>query len=285
MKKSNKYISIIMQTKNSEEFLHETFNSILKQDITLDIFIADADSNDKTLEIINKYKKYLNIEVVSKYDSGQSDALNKGVNSVNTPYFLTIGSDDIILPYTIKEFINIIKSGITEEYLYISSDTFIFNKEKILKYNFGSVQRKLFVNNGIWFGPFPSVIWNTKIVKSIGAFREDLHFSMDYELVQRYNKLYNNNKINLHLNKICGGFRLHSKSKTTSSEFDSLFKKEQKSIEREYKLNRSKKLILKIIYNFLSLPRYRRYLLFNKKIISNYLKVIKNKNIELIRHE
>ena len=70
--------------------MHETLNSILKQKIDLDIYVADGSSKDKTLEIINLYKKYLNIEVVSNSDSGQSNALNKALNFVET-LLLTIG--------------------------------------------------------------------------------------------------------------------------------------------------------------------------------------------------
>ena len=127
----NKYISIIIPTLNSEEFLHESLNSILQQKIDLDIYLADGSSKDKTLEIVNNYKKYLNIEVVSNSDYGQSNALNKALDFVKTPFFLTLQSDDIILPNMIKDFIDIIKFKNGEDYLYISADTFFFNKGKI----------------------------------------------------------------------------------------------------------------------------------------------------------
>ena len=53
----------------------------------LDIFVSDGGSHDKTLEILENYKKYLNIKVVSNSDSGQSDAFNKALNFVETLIF------------------------------------------------------------------------------------------------------------------------------------------------------------------------------------------------------
>lgn len=281
MEKNNKYISLIIPTFNSEKFLHETLNSILKQNINLNIFVADGNSKDKTLEIINNYKKYLDIKVISKSDSGQSNALNKSLNFIKTPYFLTLQSDDIILPNMIKEFIKVIEFQ-KEDFLYISSDRFSFNKGKILKYNFGSKQRNIFVKNGVWFGPFPSMIWNTKLVKSLGGFREDLDFVMDFELVQRFNKTFMNKKINYHINKIYGGLRKHPDAKTTSSILKKVFLNEQQSIKKEYKISSFKQLICTMIYKIPSLIRYKRRLYVDQNKINNYLNLLKNRNIELV---
>ena len=281
----NKYISIIIPTLNSEEFLHESLNSILQQKIDLDIYLADGSSKDKTLEIVNNYKKYLNIEVVSNSDYGQSNALNKALDFVKTPFFLTLQSDDIILPNMIKDFIDIIKFKNGEDYLYISADTFFFNKGKIQKYNFGCFQRRFFVKNGIWVGPFPSMIWNTKVVKNIGGFREDLHFCMDFELVQRYNKKFLNPKINYHLNKIYGGFRKHPNAKTTSIKLKSKVKNEHISVEKEYKIKIYKRNFLLILFKFLYLTKYLRYISLNEKRIINYLKVIKNRNLKFVLNQ
>ncbi len=281
MGKNNLDISIVIPTLNSEKFLHETLNSILKQNINLDIYVADGSSKDKTLEIINDYKQYLDIKVISNSDSGQSNALNKSLNFIKTPYFLTLQSDDIILPNMIKEFSKVIKFQ-KEDFLYISSDRFCFNEGKVLKYNFGSWQRKLFVRNGVWFGPFPSMIWNTKLVKELGGFREDLDFVMDFELVQRFNKTFKNKKINYHINKIYGGLRKHADAKTTSYKLKSVFLNEQRRIKKEYKISNYIQFIFTILYQILSLIRNKRYLFLDKERIINYIDLLKNRNIDLV---
>ena len=282
MYKSNKVISIIIPTHNSAQFIHETFNSILKQKINIDIFIADGNSKDNTLEIINEYKKYLNIKVISKSDKGQSDGINKALSYVKTPYFLWLNSDDIILPSMISDFLIFIKDNKRKNFLYISADNFDFNRCKIFKYNFGSVQRELFIKNGIWIGPFPALVWDTELFKSLGGLREDLHYSMDYELVQRFTKLNKNKTINLHINKVLGGFRKHNMGKTTSLKMQKEFQKEQFYLEKEYGISNLKKRFLKYIYKVLNLFISIKFFSIKQKEIKKYLHIIKIKNISLI---
>ena len=279
MNQSNKLISIIIPTHNSEEFIHETFNSILIQDINLEILIADGSSKDNTIEIINKYNKYLNIKIISVSDKGQSNAINKALNHVKTPYFLWLNSDDVILPNMIKEFIKFIKDNKNNKYLYISADNFDFNRSKILKYNFGSVQRKLFIHNGIWIGPFPAIIWNTELFRNLGGLREDLNYSMDFELIQRFCKVNKKKNINLHINKVLGGFRRHDKGKTSSTKLENKFKKEQYFLEKEYNISKSRKLIFKYLFKLFTFSKLIRSFFIDKQKIEEFLKLIKNTDI------
>ena len=56
--KKKPFFSIITVTKNSERFIERNIKSVLNQTIKdYEHIIIDGKSNDKTLEIINKYKK------------------------------------------------------------------------------------------------------------------------------------------------------------------------------------------------------------------------------------
>ena len=73
--------SIITVVKNDEINLEKTIKSIIKQRELNDVeyIVIDGKSNDRTVEIINKYKKHIN-KFISEPDKGIYDAMNKGLN-------------------------------------------------------------------------------------------------------------------------------------------------------------------------------------------------------------
>jgi len=73
-------ISIITVVKNGSEYLEETIQSVLDQTYSpIEYIIVDGDSTDNSLEIINKYDKYIS-KWISEPDHGIYDAMNKGIS-------------------------------------------------------------------------------------------------------------------------------------------------------------------------------------------------------------
>lgn len=98
-------ISIIIATFNSSKYLNRCLNSLYKQiDKNFKIYIADNCSTDNTVKIIDFWKKKLKIKVRSKKDYGIYDAINQTLRSVDTEYYLVLGSDDFLYPRAIKEY-------------------------------------------------------------------------------------------------------------------------------------------------------------------------------------
>lgn len=74
-------ISIVTPSFNQGQFIEETIRSIVLQNYpNLEYIIMDGGSSDNTLEIIEKYRPWIDI-VVSEKDGGQSDALIKGLKN------------------------------------------------------------------------------------------------------------------------------------------------------------------------------------------------------------
>ena len=97
-KKKNPFISIITPTYNSEKYLEEMLKSLLKQKYkNFEIIIIDAKSKDKTLDIINKYKKIINF-CSSEKDKGIYDGFNKGIKQAKGKYIAIVNSDDVLKP-------------------------------------------------------------------------------------------------------------------------------------------------------------------------------------------
>lgn len=73
------FISIIITLKNEAKTIQSLLNSLLNQQLPFEIIIVDANSNDDTLKIINKYiQKYPNIKLFIKAGS-RGNGRNYGV--------------------------------------------------------------------------------------------------------------------------------------------------------------------------------------------------------------
>jgi glycosyltransferase involved in cell wall biosynthesis len=89
-------VSIITASYNSEQFIEETIRSVVNHSYAdIEYIIIDGGSNDRTLEIVEFYKKYIS-KVISEKDNGIYDAFNKGVRSSTGDILYFLGSDDYL---------------------------------------------------------------------------------------------------------------------------------------------------------------------------------------------
>lgn len=91
-------ISIITPSFNQGAYLEETIRSVLDQNYTnLEFIIIDGGSTDDSVEIIRRYEKHL-AYWVSEKDSGQCDAINKGLRRSTGDIWAYLNSDDYYVP-------------------------------------------------------------------------------------------------------------------------------------------------------------------------------------------
>lgn len=89
-------ISIIIPVYNVEEYLDETFLSLLQQDMTdFEIIAVNDGSKDNSLKIIQKYAAQdSRIKLFSQSNQGQSAARNLGMHYATGKYIFFMDSDD-----------------------------------------------------------------------------------------------------------------------------------------------------------------------------------------------
>lgn len=219
-------VSIITPTLNSEKYLEKTILSVISQTYeNIEYIIIDGGSTDGTLNIINKYNKYLKYWISEK-DKGQSHAINKGYERANGELISWLGSDDwlendcvenVVMHYLENSIVGIFygKIRIYDE---------INNIVKVISY------KNINYNHLITVSPIvvqPGSFYNRIYLKDL-FLDENLHYCMDYELWLRISRVAEIK----YIDKILANFRIHKFSKSGKSQLN--FIKEKIKISKRY---------------------------------------------------
>lgn len=112
-------VSVITACLNSERHIERTIQSVLSQSYkNIEFIIVDGGSTDKTLEIINKYTKFI-AYLISEPDNGIYDAQNKGLKLATGDILCVLNSDDCFYDnHVIEKVVDFLKNKEDIDFVY-----------------------------------------------------------------------------------------------------------------------------------------------------------------------
>ena len=182
-------ISIITATFNSSATVHDTLDSVLRQNYkNYELIIKDGGSIDNTLEICQEYEPAFEgrMKIISCPDRGIYDAMNQGIKAATGDVVGILNSDDLYIDENILGDIAFVfeKNDVGCVYgnLYFvdAQDT-----NKVTRRWIGSQHTKGAFQKG-WHPAHPTFYAKREYYKQFGGFDTTFDVSADFELMLRF---------------------------------------------------------------------------------------------------
>ena len=189
-------ISIVTPCYNSVDYIERTIRSVLLQGyINLEYIVLDGGSKDGSVEIIRYYDQYIDYWI-SKPDKGQSDCLNRGLDMATGDILGWLNSDDLFLP----DALNAIAKSYLEDpnrnvFLALAS---IVDKQlnPVHQQKYENIGPKAFLDYRKNYVIQPGCLFSKKAWETCRPIREDLEYSMDFDLFYRMSEHFEFHRIN-----------------------------------------------------------------------------------------
>lgn len=196
--------SIVTPSRNSQDYIGETLESVLSQrgDFEIEYFIVDAESTDNTREIVRHYQyliennfypvncKQVNLYWISEQDNGMYDAINKGFGRASGDIYAWVNSDDIYLPGAFHTVASVFNKYISLEW--VKGITSYINRDSIFyKAGRSGLYTQAWIKNGVYgrsayFIQQTSVFWRSRLWDKISAIDPKLKVAGDYYLWRQF---------------------------------------------------------------------------------------------------
>lgn len=180
-------ISIITATYNSSKTIETALQSVIDQTYPyIEHIIVDGDSEDRTIETVESYKKNHNhIQFHSSPDQGIYDALNKGITMATGDVIGLLHSDDVFYSNdTIAQLVAKIKvddaDGVYGNLEYVSKE----DTHKVIRYWKSQAFKPKLLQRG-WMPAHPSLFLRKEIYEQHGNFDLSFKIAADYDFILR----------------------------------------------------------------------------------------------------
>lgn len=166
-----KLITFAVPCYNSQDYMHNCINSLLKGGEDVEIIIIDDGSTDKTAAIADGYaQKYPSIvRAVHKPNGGHGSGVNKGLELASGLYYKVVDSDDWLNAEALDNLIHILKTHLEAGRLadlYITN--FVYEKAADNSRYVSSYRRNLPVNRFFgWEDTRPLKLWKMYLMHSL----------------------------------------------------------------------------------------------------------------------
>lgn len=182
---SSPLVTVAIPSYNQGRFLNDALTSIFQQELPVEVYVLDGGSGDSTLEVIRKWESRI-AGFRSHPDSGQSAAINEGIERGGAPYVCWLNSDDWLLRGGLAKLLREIEQRPEVPAVYGRSWNVVERTGK---------------RYPVWVEPFsekrlalrciisqPATLIRRHAWNAVGGLNTHLHMAMDYDLWWRLYK-------------------------------------------------------------------------------------------------
>jgi len=200
-------VSVVTPSYNQAAYLEQTMRSVLEQDHReLEYIVVDGGSTDGSVDIIKRFEDKLAWWASGK-DSGQAEAINKGMKRARGEIVAWLNSDDVLLPGAISGAVQAFASHPKAVFVYgdtqaVDAQNRILN---VLHY------RQLSLEDLLCFQIIgqPAVFMRRSAFEAAGGLDTSYHFMLDHQL---WIKLAQQGEI-VHVDQLWASARYHAEAK------------------------------------------------------------------------
>ena len=208
-------VSIVTPSFNQSAYLEQAIRSVLEQNYpSIEYIVMDGASTDGSVDIIRKYSSRL-ASWASEKDSGQADAINKGMRRARGEIIVWLNSDDYFLPGAIKSAVTVLESNPQAVMVYGNMLAVDQTGQTINQLRY----RQLTLDDLLCFQIIgqPSVFMRRAAFEKAGGLDLNLHFMLDHQL---WIKLAAQGSM-VHVNQTWSAARYHplAKNRLKAAEF------------------------------------------------------------------
>lgn len=213
-------LSIVIPIFNAGRYLERTLRSLLCNDLAgVELIVQDSESTDNTYEILEHYREMFD-QLHIESDSGQSDAINRGLSRSSGDICFWLNGDDVLLPGALQK--------VREEFFKVPDIEWLVADACMVEEDLSIIRHFEFSAEDLRFEVLlnyaknhliqPSVFFSRHAWDTCGPLDTDNHFSMDADLFLSMSKRY----VPHHLNLIAAFSVYHDECKTKKSRVESI---------------------------------------------------------------
>ena len=132
MNKTNPLLSVIVPLFNTECYIEQCLNSVLMQNIHLELIVVDDGSTDASFEIVDKMsKKDKRILLIRQDNRGVAKARNRGLDFALGEYISFLDCDDWIKPGSLQTLVK--EAQMFNSDLVMGNTLFFYSTEQIVE--------------------------------------------------------------------------------------------------------------------------------------------------------
>ncbi len=173
-------VSIITPSFNQASFLEQAIKSVLQQGYpNIEYLVVDGGSNDGSLEIIEKYSSRM-AWWVSEADSGQAEAINKGLQRASGEIIAWLNSDDFYYPGAVAAAVEALRVYPQAGLVFSDVDSVDETGELINRMRFGDWGLEELMSFKIISQP--GVFMRRSVLDKAGSLDTGYHYLLDHHL-------------------------------------------------------------------------------------------------------